>query len=74
MPLNRSTEITSTPPPVATAPRMKKCKACDAPPVKDPKGRHKCAACRTELTDDFAAKLPGIKAELRRGLGFKGDR
>lgn len=36
--------------------------------VKDKKGVHKCQICRSELTPEYAAKLPGIKEAKRKGL------
>lgn len=37
--------------------------------VRDPKGVHKCQACRSEMTPEYAAKLPEVKASKAKKLG-----
>lgn len=34
--------------------------------VPDKKGVHKCQICRSEMTAEYAAKLPGIKDAMRK--------
>lgn len=59
-----------------TIPAQKVCRNCsnlqgeEVPVLKDRKGIHVCARCRTSLTKAHADALPDIKAALRKKYGI----